>query len=242
MTKMIQTMEQAIEAAAKVAEKRAEERFAELGTREPDTNACYYEGRAAELLESLDEEDVEIAAAIRTLTAHIAASDEGQIEERARVLLALEYERAGSGYTGRDVREGLFDDRKGSHPQIALRAVAAALASTPIPLVDPPAKPTRMDEAWCIRMAELELELEGDAEIGAGLLAMDPAIPLVDPVREALEEVRFLLNRIGELDWSLDRDEFANDWHGHVAPSLSRLESAIRALGSPAVGEGGEGQ
>lgn len=48
----------ALEEAARVAEKRAEERFAELGTREPDTNATYYEGRQGEWLEALDEEDL----------------------------------------------------------------------------------------------------------------------------------------------------------------------------------------
>lgn len=56
-----------IEEAAKVAEKRAEKRFAEYGVREWDTNATYYEGEAAELYESLDEENEAIAAAIRAL-------------------------------------------------------------------------------------------------------------------------------------------------------------------------------
>jgi len=56
-----------IEAAAKVPEKRAEERFAEYGTREPDTNATYYSGQRGETLEELDEEDEAIASAIRAL-------------------------------------------------------------------------------------------------------------------------------------------------------------------------------
>jgi len=53
------------EADARKVEKRAEDRFAEYGTREPDTNATYYSGRYGETLEALDEEDEAIAAAIR---------------------------------------------------------------------------------------------------------------------------------------------------------------------------------
>lgn len=60
---------------AGVIQRRMDERFAEHGTREPDTNATYYSGRAGELYESLDEEDEEIAHAIRT---RIAAIIEGE--------------------------------------------------------------------------------------------------------------------------------------------------------------------
>jgi len=51
---------------AGVIQRRMDERFAEYGTTESDTNASYYSGRAGELYESLDEEDEEIAQAIRT--------------------------------------------------------------------------------------------------------------------------------------------------------------------------------
>lgn len=60
---------------AGVIQRRMDERFAEHGTREPDTNDTYYSGRAGELYESLDEEHEEIAHAIRT---HIAAIIEGE--------------------------------------------------------------------------------------------------------------------------------------------------------------------
>lgn len=50
---------------AGVIQRRMDERFAEYGTTESDTNASYYSGRAGELYESLDEEDEEIAQAIR---------------------------------------------------------------------------------------------------------------------------------------------------------------------------------
>ena len=60
---------------AGVIQRRMDERFAEHGTREPDTNATYYSGRAGELYESLDEEDEEIAQDIRT---RIAAIIEGE--------------------------------------------------------------------------------------------------------------------------------------------------------------------
>ena len=60
---------------AGVIQRRMDKRFAEHGTREPDTNDTYYSGRAGELYESLDEEDEEIAHAIRT---RIAAIIEGE--------------------------------------------------------------------------------------------------------------------------------------------------------------------
>lgn len=56
------------EAAARLVERRMEQRFDEHGTTEPDTNASYYSGRAAEMFESLDEEAEACATAIRNLT------------------------------------------------------------------------------------------------------------------------------------------------------------------------------
>lgn len=56
-----------LEEAAKLVERRMEQRFEDYGTREPDTNATYYSGRAGETYEALDEEDEAIAAAIRAL-------------------------------------------------------------------------------------------------------------------------------------------------------------------------------
>lgn len=63
------TREAVVEACAKLVEKRRDDRFNEHGIREWDTNACYYEGDAAEIYEALDEEAEELAAAIRALAA-----------------------------------------------------------------------------------------------------------------------------------------------------------------------------
>lgn len=59
----------AFEKSARAVERRAEERFNEYGTREHDTNACYYTGRSADEFETRDEEDEECATAIRDLAA-----------------------------------------------------------------------------------------------------------------------------------------------------------------------------
>lgn len=48
-----------------IIQKRIDDRFAEHGTREWDTNACYYEGAAGETYEALDEEADEIIALIQ---------------------------------------------------------------------------------------------------------------------------------------------------------------------------------
>lgn len=39
-----------------------------------------------------------------------------------------------------------------------------------------------------------------------------------------LEEADFLCARLDELDWSMDYEEFGNNFYGHVAPSHSRLK------------------
>jgi len=41
-----------------------------------------------------------------------------------------------------------------------------------MPLPDPPASPSKLTKEWCMRMAAIE----GDDEVGAGLLARDPEI------------------------------------------------------------------
>ena len=64
-TARAQVVAETVERCAKVCERRAEERFAEHGTRDPDTNACYYGGRMEDVYSSLDEEDDDCAAAIR---------------------------------------------------------------------------------------------------------------------------------------------------------------------------------
>lgn len=61
------THDDTLEEAAKLVECRMEQRFEEHGTRDWDTNTTYYEGAAAGIYESLDEEDEAIAQAIRNL-------------------------------------------------------------------------------------------------------------------------------------------------------------------------------
>jgi len=67
----------ALEEAARLVDRRIGQRFAEYGTTEPDTNSSYYQGRAAETHEALDEEDEAIAIAIRALARHPEAEGEG---------------------------------------------------------------------------------------------------------------------------------------------------------------------
>lgn len=38
---------------------------------------------------------------------------------------------------------------------------------------------------------------------------------------------QFLLDRIDQLDWSVDAEEFFRDWCGHVEPAIARLRAAI---------------
>lgn len=46
-----------------------------------------------------------------------------------------------------------------------------------------------------------------------------------------VEEAKFLLDRIDEVDWSLIEHSggFFRDWDGHVEPSISRLKMAIKS-------------
>ena len=51
--------------AARICERRAEQRFEDYGITEPDTGAAYYQGRASDVYDAMDEEDYDCAAAIR---------------------------------------------------------------------------------------------------------------------------------------------------------------------------------
>ena len=52
-----------------------------------------------------------------------------------------------------------------------------------------------------------------------------------DGLAEALEhEGQFLLDRIDQLDWSLEPDDFAREWNGHVEPPLARFRDALSAI------------
>jgi len=51
------------------------------------------------------------------------------------------------------------------------------------------------------------------------------------------DAAQFLCDRLDELDFSQDMESFARDFHGHVAPALSRLKGSFAAE-RPGVGEG----
>lgn len=57
------------------------------------------------------------------------------------------------------------------------------------------------------------------------------AEPTEQQVREEalLTAARFLVDRLDELDWSLEPDEFLSDFYGHVAPAISRLKNLTHA-------------
>ena len=78
------------EAAARACEKRAHERFFEHGTTELDTNAQYYEGKAKEIYESMDEEDSDCAFAIRNLNLDALKAGRELLEPLRRALQAAQ--------------------------------------------------------------------------------------------------------------------------------------------------------
>ena len=45
------------------------------------------------------------------------------------------------------------------------------------------------------------------------------------------DEAAFLLDRLREFEQHIPDDESAREWHGHVAPSIARLERAIARHG-----------
>ena len=66
---------QALREAARLCRKRAEERFNEYGTREPDTDACYYGGGMQEEYAARDEEDEDIAVELERMADAALASE-----------------------------------------------------------------------------------------------------------------------------------------------------------------------
>ena len=76
----LQGRREGLEAGARVADRRAEDRFAEYGVTEPDTNASYYDGRRAEALDELDEEDWAIRDAIRAIDPATLMKDADEVE------------------------------------------------------------------------------------------------------------------------------------------------------------------
>ena len=51
--------------------------------------------------------------------------------------------------------------------------------------------------------------------------------PEREPMREALDEARFLCERLCDFESELDSDEVASEFYGHVAPSLARLQAML---------------
>lgn len=56
------------------------------------------------------------------------------------------------------------------------------------------------------------------------------AAPHSDTLAELLAEAEFLVDRLQELEWSGDYECTSREYHGHVAPSVSRLTTALAAL------------
>ncbi|WP_370372417.1 hypothetical protein [Henriciella pelagia] len=52
----------------------------------------------------------------------------------------------------------------------------------------------------------------------------------LDEAMWVMKEARFLCDRLGELDWSQDIDDLANDFNGHVDPPLSRLRRVLSEM------------
>ena len=55
-------------------------------------------------------------------------------------------------------------------------------------------------------------------EANANLIAAAPTLA---------DEGQFLSDRLSELDWSMDAEGIARDFHGHVLPSLERFRAAL---------------
>jgi len=70
-------------------------------------------------------------------------------------------------------------------------------------------------------------------EYRAETTTLAPAAPVED-LRAIANEAQFLIDRIRSwADWSLDAETLANEWNGHVDPSLSRLSKLLTTLDKP---------
>jgi hypothetical protein len=81
----------------------------------------------------------------------------------------------------------------------------------------------------------------------AGLLREWMAKPSAPPIpatcggeASIASMAQFLCDRLDNLDFSRDMDDFANDYSGHVDPALWRLKHALAALSPTPVAGGGE--
>lgn len=60
-------------------------------------------------------------------------------------------------------------------------------------------------------------------------------------INSLIDEAQFLCDRLDDLDWSITMEEHANDFSGHVDPSLYRLKQYLSQL-SPAAAATGQWQ
>lgn len=93
--------------------------------------------------------------------------------------------------------------------------------------------------AMNLSMADWSEHASAVQEAAARLSAPPSAAAAVLAERELVEAAAFLLDRISELDWSLDRDDFAREWHGHVEPPLVRLDRLIEPFRARSISEEG---
>lgn len=59
--------------------------------------------------------------------------------------------------------------------------------------------------------------------------AVAPATNRDERFKQVVEEARFLLARLDDLNLDDDTDDLIRDWNGHVEPSIARLRSLVGA-------------
>lgn len=59
--------------------------------------------------------------------------------------------------------------------------------------------------------------------------ATAPATNRDERFKQVVEEARFLLARLDDLNLDDDTDDLIRDWNGHVEPSIARLRSLVGA-------------
>jgi hypothetical protein len=59
--------------------------------------------------------------------------------------------------------------------------------------------------------------------------AVAPATNRDERFKQVVEEARFLLARLDDINLDDDTDDLIRDWNGHVEPSIARLLSLVGA-------------
>lgn len=59
--------------------------------------------------------------------------------------------------------------------------------------------------------------------------AVTPATTRDERFKQVVEEARFLLARLDDINLDDDTDDLIRDWNGHVEPSIARLRSLVGA-------------